>query len=68
MFVVPSIILGYVGSIPALYFVLKFMFKGAQGVSVAPIPSTGATVKALVLGLVIPLLSSILPIQSSLNK
>jgi ABC-type antimicrobial peptide transport system permease subunit len=62
MFVIPSIICGYIGSIPALHFIYLFMFKNAEGVEVSPIPSINATVKALVLGLVIPIVSSILPI------
>lgn len=67
MFVFPSLLCAYVASIPTLLYVYTFMFKG-QDINVAPIPGAAATVQAMVLGLVIPIISSILPIQSALNK
>lgn len=68
MFVVPSIICGYLAAIPALAIILSLMFGDNSSVSVSALPSAGATLQASVLGLVIPLVSSILPIQSALNK
>ena len=67
MFVIPSIICGYIGSIPALYFVEALMFKN-QSIDIKPVPAAGATVQALILGLMIPLISAIIPIQSALSK
>lgn len=43
MFVVPSIITAYIVSIPTLWYVYTFMFKG-QDITVAPVPGPGATV------------------------
>lgn len=68
MFVVPSIIAGYIAAIPALAFIFIYLFKGETSIDIAPIPSAGATIQALVLGLIIPMVSSILPIRSSMNK
>lgn len=67
LFVFPSIIMAYIASIPTLALVYSFMFKG-QDFSVPPIPRAGATAQALVLGLLIPTISSIIPIQNALNK
>lgn len=67
MFVIPSIIIGYSASIPALHYIYSFMFKN-QTLKLSPLPTPGATVQAVVLGLVIPIISSVLPIQSALNK
>lgn len=38
------------------------MFAKQPEIQVAPIPSAGATVKAVLLGLTIPLISAIIPI------
>lgn len=35
MFVLPSIIVAYIASIPSLFFILKWMFKGDTNSSVA---------------------------------
>ena len=68
MFVLPSIVLGYIGSIPCLAYIFNFIFKQASGVSLPPIPTAGATVQALILGLLIPLASSVIPIREALAK
>ena len=69
MFVLPSIIVAYIASIPSLFFILKWMFKGDTNSSVAkPVPSAVATVEAIAIGLLIPVLSSIIPIQRALSK
>lgn len=61
MFVIPSIILAYIGSFPALYFIFQKMFKhDLQGISI--VPGAVATVEAVSIGLLIPTLSSIIPI------
>ena len=62
LFVLPSIIIGYFASYPALKFVYKYLFKNQPGIHVSPIPSWLATLMALGLGLLIPLFSSIVPI------
>lgn len=67
-FVIPSILVGYLASIPALLYLFQFIFKGEPEVQVAPIPTGLATLQAVILGLLIPLVSSIVPIQTSMNK
>lgn len=67
-FVIPSIVAGYCVSIPVLMQIYAFMLKGAVDVSISPVPSAGATISAVALGLTIPLLSSIVPIMTAMNK
>lgn len=67
-YVVPAIILGYIFSIPALKIIFHYMFKKQQEIQVAPVPSASATVKAILLGFSIPLISSIIPIYKALQK
>jgi ABC-type antimicrobial peptide transport system permease subunit len=62
MFVLPSILLGYILSIPTLFVIFKFLFKGQNDVQISALPDGTATVEALLLGLIIPLVSSIIPI------
>ena len=68
LFVLPSIILGYLASYPALFYLYKYLFKNNSGLHISPIPSYLATIMALGLGLLIPLFSSIIPIQIALAK
>ena len=68
MFVVPSLTLGFILSIPSLYGMYSTLFTEDMGIQNNPIPSNFAIMHALVVGLVIPLLSSIVPIQSALKK
>lgn len=68
MFVLPSVAFGFALSMPALSVLYTFLFTADMGVDTNPWPSQFAVVQALVVGLVIPLLSSIAPIQSALSK
>jgi len=67
-YVVPAIILAYLASIPSLYGIFAAMFAKQPEIQVAPIPSAGATVKAVILGLTIPVISAIIPIYKALQK
>jgi ABC-type antimicrobial peptide transport system permease subunit len=67
IFVVPSIVCAYGASIPALMYVYSIMIKD-QGIKLSPLPAIAATVQALVLGFLIPMISSLLPIQAALKK
>ena len=63
MFVIPSIIVAYLSAYPSLYFLFKKLFKndfGEDGVTC--VPGAVATVEAVGIGLLIPALSSIIPI------
>ena len=68
MFVLPSIVLGFIGSIPCLAYIFNFIFKESSGITLPPIPTAGATIQALILGLLIPLASSVIPIREALAK
>lgn len=62
LFVVPSIILGYVLAIPALGAIYGAIFKKNADIEVSSIPAPDATLLAVALGLFIPLFSAIIPI------
>ena len=66
LFVIPSIICAYCLSIPTLLGIFKAMFKGTFDLT--PIPSANATLQGVLLGLFIPIVSSIIPIQVALSK
>ena len=68
MFVIPSIVFGYGASIPALGYLYKYLYKNQPAVELSKLPSVFASIVALVLGLVIPLVSSIIPIRLALAK
>ena len=59
----PSIIFAMVFIVPMLYLLTSIM-----GLDKAPIiPSVGAVIYAIILGLFIPTASSIVPVKKSLN-
>ena len=68
MFVLPSVVFGFILSFPSLAIVYKQLFSSDMGVESKPVPSNFAVCQALAVGLIIPLLSSIIPIQSALSK
>lgn len=68
MFVIPSVIVGFILSFPSLVGLYKNLFDADMGVDRTPVPSSFAVVQAIIVGLVIPLLSSIVPIQNALSK
>ena len=42
--------------------------KGTTDFTIKPIPTVGATFQAVILGLLIPLISSVLPIKAAMEK
>ena len=63
MFVLPSILFAYIAAFPSLYFILGWMFNGDLSKGGASfVPNLFATLEAIAIGLLIPLLSSIIPI------
>ncbi len=68
MFVLPAIILGFAMCFPALRLVYSFLFTEELGISNKPVPDSFAVLQALIIGIVIPILSSIIPIRSVLSK
>ena len=69
MFVVPSIICAYIGSYPLLWWInMKLFQNDLSNGRVSFIPGWVATVEAVGIGLLIPTLSAIIPIQRALSK
>lgn len=68
MFVLPSVIIGFVLSVPTLQGAYSMLFTDDMGIEKNPFPSYFAIGQALFIGLVIPLCSSVIPIQSALKK
>ena len=66
MFVIPSIICAYISSYPCLYLIFKKLNLWQEGVSI--VPQWAATLEAVAIGLFIPMLSAIVPIQRALSK
>lgn len=66
-YVIPAIILGFIVTIPCLAAIFGAMFKTQPEVEIPPIPTASATFHATLLGMLIPLVSSIIPIMKSLN-
>ena len=67
MFVLPAVILGFTVSIPLIYFLYSVLFKSSLGYMPSVLPTLGATLRAVFIGLLIPLLSSIVPIRRVLS-
>jgi hypothetical protein len=69
MFVVPSIITGFILCIPGLAYVYSKMFTGELGFDDYTLyPSVTASIEAFGLGLLIPTLAAIVPIRVALDK
>ena len=68
MFVLPAVCFGFIFSFPGLFVIFNFVFTEDMGLSSSPVPSNYAIYQALFVGIVIPLLSSIYPIQMALRK
>ena len=69
MFVFPSIIFGFILSVPGLAYVYSKIFTGDLGFDgYTLLPSAGASVEAFGLGLLIPTIAAIVPIRVALSK
>ena len=62
MFVAPSVLLGFILSVPTLSSINRGLFTEDMGVHVSNLPSRSAVFQAIVVGLLIPFCSSIAPI------
>ena len=62
LFVAPAVIVGYLLSLPCLWAIYSILFSSDLGFSPSFVPSWGATVEALSIGIFIPIFSSIIPI------
>jgi len=69
MFMVPLILIAYICAYPSLFLIYNWAFGGdlaQDGISI--VPSWQATLEAFTIGLLIPLLSAIIPIKRALSK
>ena len=68
LFAVPSLIFGFLAAIPCIYFLYDAFFSDDLGFMPSVVPDWYATTQALAIGILIPLLSSIIPIKRALSK
>ena len=68
LFVLPAIVFAFIFSVPILAGLYHFMVKNAAGYDVAPVPTGQASLLALMLGIFIPTVSSIVPIKCALSQ
>lgn len=68
MFVVPALIFSFSLAVLGNYYVFKLIYTPEMGLDVNPIPDWFSAVQALSVGLIVPLISSIVPIQKVLDK
>lgn len=68
MFVLPSVFFGFGFSFHTLESVYGMLFTKDMGMDLTPTPSGFAVMQALFVGILIPILSSIVPIQAALKK
>lgn len=62
MFVAPAVILAVLLSFPSLAVINYLLLKPAMGVSFAPVPSGTGFAWGISIGIVIPIVSSIIPL------
>lgn len=55
-------------SFPTLAQIYRVLFDSDMGVTTSPTPSNFAIIQACVVGIIIPVLSAIAPIQQALGK
>ena len=67
MYVLPAVILGFLVSLPTIYILYSTLFESSLGYMPSILPSGGAVLRALFVGLLIPILSSIVPINRVLT-
>ena len=68
LFVFPSVILGFIFSFPCIYLIYDMLFSEDLGFTPTIAPGAEAVVEALAIGILIPMLSSIIPIRRALTK
>ena len=64
-FVIPSILAGYICACPTIYLIERNVFNATQEDSTF-FPAITATLFAVAIGLVIPMISALIPIRSAL--
>ena len=67
MFCLPAVILGFTLAFPLIYLLYSELLQSKLGYMPSIVPSTGAILRAVFVGIAIPLLSSIVPIRRALS-
>ena len=68
MFVIPSIILGFALSVPCIWAIWSILFSDDVGFKPSIFPGISASIQALLIGILIPTLSAIIPIKRAIDK
>ena len=68
MFVIPSLIIAFLCVPPTLWFILTKLQGEKQGFSSDLLPDLGASLQGIAVGVIIPAISAIIPIQRALSK
>lgn len=68
LFVFPAVVLGFLLALPSIWLVYSFLFSDDLGFSPSIMPGWSATIQALLIGFLIPVISSIIPIRRALSK
>ena len=68
LFVLPALLSALIVTFPVLTLVYSFLFTADLGIDSKPVPSPMAFLQALIVGLVIPVVSAIIPIRKILGK
>ena len=67
-FSLPGIILAFICSFPALFLINKFAFEELLGITISIIPSFDAIISSIIIGIIIPLISSLKPIHEAIKQ
>ena len=67
MFVVPAVLLAFILAFPMIWFLYATLFSDTLGYSPSVVPSWSAIGSALFVGILIPFLSSIVPVRRVLS-
>ena len=68
MFVVPSLFVGFILAPPSIQGIYNVLFTDDMGLDLVPVPTAFSVFQALAIGILIPILSSIVPIQAAMKK
>ena len=67
-FSLPGIILAFIWCFPALFIIYKYAFEDLLGLKLEPYPTSDAIASSIILGLLIPTISSFMPIHEAINR
>ena len=68
MFVLPSVIIGFVLSVPCIWFIYSMLFTDEMGLNPSILPGWYSSIQAILIGILIPIISSIVPIKRAISQ